>query len=1578
MSKLTKFTLFAALALLIALGAALLHTPERHTTGTHSLEIDETGHQNTAGIPQSEERATSTTDETLSEWLVKWRDASDEATQTALLYQGTLVANKHRQKIEALIESAPDAALAESISYFEYAQLPNSIKALVEEPFSEVSDIDVAIGCSDSHSHMHYRMKSQSGGTSTLHMPAKHRVALCKRKIPVQGIRLNGKAVPRGDVFQVVDGNEAEWLAQHWPSGQVDDKNCYLSGEPIVSEPIVAVSGGSVFYFQNTESVYQLEEIFSEADAQPGLDIGSTWMMQAELADGFPIEEFQAQVASTALQTTTETKTILVILVDFSDIPGQPFDPTTVEQTLDGVVNNAFQAYSYNQVSLDGTVTDYTIRAQHSSDEYFGDSGYDLHDEIVASYIALGSPTPFLEYDSVCIAFPSIAVMSAVGRADIGGQRIWMNGTVNSHTFTHELGHNYSLMHANYWDFEATNPNSTNPVDPTGSNTEYGDPYDRMGSSWGSNLETHHFHMPAKQSLGWINDTQWEDVQLASGSGTYRIFRFDDINASGLQALRLPKSATNDHYWIGYRYDYRGDATRKHGAYLLWERADGTPERNQSWLVDTTPGSILGKQDAGISIGQTYSDSASNIHITLIDKGGTSPNQYIDVTVNFGEFPSNVAPSGSISGPSTATARTPINFSANASDANGDTLAYSWDMGDGTFAENSPTITHSWIIGGSYDITLTISDMKGGSITLTSNVTVSDPLDTWFERTSGLSEDILGVAANQTHVVAVSDANTILRSVDGANWVDVSPPDIYKTGFKDVIWTGSEFYTVGYFYDSAISGQRGVIYKSTTGQIWTLDYIIPTAQVELIEDRNSGLFGITFDGASTLVAVGKGATVLRKDESDEWLSVSTSVTSTHIFEDIAYGDGYFVFVGHDRTPSYSGDVAVYRSTDGQTWEDVSNRTGLDSLKDFREIEFIKGAFHASGHYSRAWMSIDNGQTWSAAQTGNRQTIAGFTSIGDLRYAVGLDHGDSSVDIDLLSTDGLKWTPVYPGSIEDRREMVAFNNTFITVGNSGSIRQSAPLNPDNDAPNASIEGPNTTDARQLTLFTADALDLNGDTLAYIWDMGDGIFAENSPSITHSWVVGGNYTVKLTVSDMMGGYVTTTKNVTVSDPLDTWFERTSGLSEDILGVAANQTHVVAVSDANTILRSVDGANWVDVSPPDIYKTGFKDVIWTGSEFYTVGYFYDSAISGQRGVIYKSTTGQIWTLDYIIPTAQVELIEDRNSGLFGITFDGASTLVAVGKGATVLRKDESDEWLSVSTSVTSTHIFEDIAYGDGYFVFVGHDRTPSYSGDVAVYRSTDGQTWEDVSNRTGLDSLKDFREIEFIKGAFHASGHYSRAWMSIDNGQTWSAAQTGNRQTIAGFTSIGDLRYAVGLDHGDSSVDIDLLSTDGLKWTPVYPGSIEDRREMVAFNNTFITVGNSGSIRQSAPITSSQGYQVFSSDYFQGGAIDAEGTSNPDFDWANNLIEYALGGNPESSTDTPDQPTMYFDDSNYAVFKVVRDSKQQDIAYSVWWSHDLETWTRANLTIIEDTTTSLKVRTNQTYNEKDKAFFRLQLDQ
>jgi len=147
------------------------------------------------------------------------------------------------------------------------------------------------------------------------------------------------------------------------------------------------------------------------------------------------------------------------------------------------------------------------------------------------------------------------------------------------------------------------------------------------------------------------------------------------------------------------------------GALIYW--GFKTKQRKTS-LLDMTPLSKAGVQDAPLLIGRTFSDTEAGIHITPIGKGGTNP-ESLDVVVNIGKFPDNAPPKLKIIAEATSVGRGQmVSFKTEAGDADSDTLAYSWESSDGDVGGNITETTRSWTAAGRYQIRCTVSDMKGG------------------------------------------------------------------------------------------------------------------------------------------------------------------------------------------------------------------------------------------------------------------------------------------------------------------------------------------------------------------------------------------------------------------------------------------------------------------------------------------------------------------------------------------------------------------------------------------------------------------------------------------------------------------------------------------------------------------------------------------------------------------------------------------------------------------------------------------------------------------------------------------------
>ena len=127
--------------------------------------------------------------------------------------------------------------------------------------------------------------------------------------------------------------------------------------------------------------------------------------------------------------------------------------------------------------------------------------------------------------------------------------------------------------------------------------------------------------------------------------------------------------------------------------------------------------STAGRTARSCLIEDLFSDTAAGVHITALESGGAAPDEWIDVAINFGSGDGNAAPTATLLAGPYGSAREPLTFSVDASDTNGDQLAYYWDFGDGSISDNQPSQTRSWLVGGTYTISVIVSDMKGGTVT---------------------------------------------------------------------------------------------------------------------------------------------------------------------------------------------------------------------------------------------------------------------------------------------------------------------------------------------------------------------------------------------------------------------------------------------------------------------------------------------------------------------------------------------------------------------------------------------------------------------------------------------------------------------------------------------------------------------------------------------------------------------------------------------------------------------------------------------------------------------------------------------
>ena len=148
---------------------------------------------------------------------------------------------------------------------------------------------------------------------------------------------------------------------------------------------------------------------------------------------------------------------MLLIPATFLDDPSLPITPDGFAATAHDN-NQYFNDGSYGSVSFLTTITP-VIRLPQRKEYYSEFLDTDLWNDAAAAALALGYDAS--QYQFHYVLFNSIPGVYFGGRSDF-----LLNGAAGA--LTHELGHNFGLGHANFWDTRGNAPLPAQPPPPVG------------------------------------------------------------------------------------------------------------------------------------------------------------------------------------------------------------------------------------------------------------------------------------------------------------------------------------------------------------------------------------------------------------------------------------------------------------------------------------------------------------------------------------------------------------------------------------------------------------------------------------------------------------------------------------------------------------------------------------------------------------------------------------------------------------------------------------------------------------------------------------------------------------------------------------------------------------------------------------------------------------------------------------------------------------------------------------------------------------------------------------------------------
>ena len=612
-------------------------------------------------------------------WTQKYLAAAEDE-KVALRPEGVALAGERRKAIKDLIRTDPEAALAATVPIGIRRELPREIENLLEERVSGRGQLALlgalAEPGKEKQTPQNFRTATIGEKTFEAFVYGWREGEPTRNKIPLHGIAIDGKMAVSANSVRLLEPEEIAAIRE-----RAREAICGVSKLPVntINQETAAEVGGEIIFFCRGDHA----KIFNE--------------QQVAAEDGPPSPDSPS--GPEASSYTEGQKGILLIRLDFPDLPGAPITDTAGTNLISNL-NNFYTEMSYGRTSFklagQGSEVTPTLRMPNNA-SYYGTNNY--YDALRADAKAAAATNGYVvaDYNFDVMVFGTVPGWTWSGLGYVGAPGAWLRNAATTGVAGHEIGHNYGLNHANFWDTGGAT------IIGAGSSIEYGDGFDTMGAASAGN---NHFNARYKSYLNWL---QTGETQTITSNGTYRIYAHDNAASTGLRGLKIVKNVSTN-YWIEFRQKFSSNPWLMNGAGLRWAFSGN----QKSLLLDTTPGSPDGKTDSAIVIGRTFSDQQSNIHITPIGKGGTVP-ESLDVVVNFGNVATNLAPTLQINAATTnaATGAT-LTFTATASDPNGDSLAYYWDFGDSTFGTNGASASKSWSSANEYVVRCVVTDMKGG------------------------------------------------------------------------------------------------------------------------------------------------------------------------------------------------------------------------------------------------------------------------------------------------------------------------------------------------------------------------------------------------------------------------------------------------------------------------------------------------------------------------------------------------------------------------------------------------------------------------------------------------------------------------------------------------------------------------------------------------------------------------------------------------------------------------------------------------------------------------------------------------
>lgn len=532
---------------------------------------------------------------------------------------------------------------------------------------------------------------------------------------------------------------------------------------------------------------------------------------------------------------------------------------------------------------------------------------------------------------------------------------------------------------------------------------------------------------------------------------------------------------------------------------------------------------------SGATITHEYAASGTyTAKLTVTDSNGLVASTEQEVTVAGPNLPPTAAFSISANG------LTATGDASTSGDADGTITSYEWDWGDSD-SSTGQVASHTYASPGTYSVTLTVIDDRGGSSEIQKNVEVTHaaPVAAFTASASGLTVAVDGQGSS------ASDGATL--SYDW-KWGDGESNGSGGTASHKYADSGDYEITL------TVTDSLGLAHATTKTVSVTAEVYTASDQFERTVSSGWGAAdkGGTWSiqgGSASVTSVSSGVANINNAPGGtrelSLNSISLRDTLTKVTYSVSAGPStgnIYAGIGARYSGQGSYRAAAWHRTDGSMWL-VIQRAGTSiaslplsgyswsagsSFQLATEVSgssptTIKAKIWAAGTAEPAGWQLQATDSASSLQAAGAPSLYGYRS-------------GSSTGTNVLSFDD--YTVTDRGAAAENSAPVAafaFSVSGLTV---------------------SVDGSTSTDS-------------DGTVASYEWDFGDGAKGKGA-SATHAYGAAGDYTVVLTVTDNVGATHSTSHSVVVSappadnvPPVAAFTSSVSGLTATVDGSTSSDT-------------------------------------------------------------------------------------------------------------------------------------------------------------------------------------------------------------------------------------------------------------------------------------------------------------------------------------------------------------------------------------------------------------------------------------